>query len=136
MKPWEGGNRRMNVYVKPINSDKEIRLTKASNRSLYGYFWLNDNRVAYIQDKGGDENIHIYAVNIDGTNDIDLTPFDNIQARITDDLEEDEDFMLVEINKRNPQVHDVYRLDVNTGNLELIAENPGNISGWMTDNDG
>tara|TARA_B110000263_G_scaffold120819_1_gene105115 strand:+ start:1459 stop:3357 length:1899 start_codon:yes stop_codon:yes gene_type:complete len=136
MKPWEGGNRRMNVYVKPINSDKETRLTKASNRSLYGYFWLNDNRVAYIQDKGGDENIHIYAVNIDGSNDIDLTPFDNIQARITDDLEEDEDFMLVEINKRNPQVHDVYRLDVNTGNLELIAENPGNISGWMTDNDG
>ena len=136
MKPWEDGNRRMNVYVKPINSDKEIRLTKASKRSLYGYFWLNDNRIAYIQDKGGDENIHIYAVNIDGTNDIDLTPFDNIQARITDDLEEDEDFMLVEINKRNPQVHDVYRLNVNTGNLELIAENPGNISGWMTDNDG
>ena len=136
MKPWEDGNRRMNVYVKPINSDEEIRLTKASKRSLYGYFWLNDNRIAYIQDKGGDENIHIYAVNIDGSNDIDLTPFDNIQARITDDLEEDEDFMLVEINKRNPQVHDVYRLNVNTGDLELIAENPGNISGWMTDNDG
>ena len=136
MKPWENGNRRMNVYVKPINSDEEIRLTKASKRSLYGYFWLNDNRIAYIQDKGGDENIHIYAVNIDGSNDIDLTPFDNIQARITDDLEEDEDFMLVEINKRNPQVHDVYRLNVNTGDLELIAENPGNISGWMTDNDG
>jgi Tol biopolymer transport system component len=91
MKPWEDGNRRMNVYVKPIDSDKEIRLTKASKRSLYGYFWLNDNRIAYIQDKGGDENIHIYAVNLDGSNDIDLTPFDNIQARITDDLEEDED---------------------------------------------
>ena len=136
MKPWEDGNRRMNVYVKSIDSDKEIRVTKASNRSLYGYFWLNNNRIAYIQDKGGDENIHIYAVNIDGTNDIDLTPFENIQARITDDLEEDENFMLVEINKRNPQIHDVYRLNVNTGDLELIAENPGNISGWMTDNDG
>jgi len=136
MKPWEEGNRRMNVYVKPIDSDKEIRVTKASNRSLYGYFWLNSNRIAYIQDKGGDENIHIYAVNIDGSNDIDLTPFEKIQARITDDLEDDENFMLVELNKRNPQIHDVYRLDVNTGDLELIAENPGNISGWMTDNEG
>ena len=136
MKPWEDGNRRMNVYIKPIDSDQEIRVTEASNRSLYGYFWLNNNRIAYIQDKGGDENIHIYAVDIDGSNNIDLTPFENIQARITDDLEEDENFMLVEINKRNPQVHDVYRLNVNNGDLKLIAENPGNISGWMTDNDG
>ena len=136
MKPWKEGNRMMNVYVKPINSNKEVRITQASNRSLYRYFWLNNNRIAYIQDKGGDENIHIYAVNIDGSNDIDLTPFENIQARITDDLEDDKDYMLVEINKRNPQVHDVYRLDVNTGELELIAENPGNISGWMTDNNG
>ena len=136
MKPWEEGNRRMNVYVKPFDSEKEIRITNAKKRSLYGYFWLNNNRVAYIQDKGGDENIHIYAVDIDGTNDIDLTPFENIQARITDDLEEDENFILIELNKNNPQVHDVYRLNVNNGDLELIAKNPGNISGWMTDNDG
>jgi len=136
MKPWKEGNRMMNVYVKPIGSDTETRITKASKRSLYGYFWLNDNRIAYIQDKGGDENIHIYAVDIDGKNDIDLTPFENIQARIIDDLEDDKNFMLIELNKRNPQVHDVYRLNVNNGDLELIAENPGNISGWMTDNDG
>lgn len=136
MKPWEEGNRRLNVYVKPFDSEKEIRITNAKKRSLYGYFWLNNNRIAYVQDKGGDENIHIYAVDIDGTNDIDLTPFENIQARITDDLEEDENFILIELNKNNPQVHDVYRLNVNNGDLELIAKNPGNISGWMTDNDG
>ena len=59
MKPWEDGNRRMNVYIKPINSEKEIRVTEASNRILYGYFWLNNNRIAYIQDKGGEENIQI-----------------------------------------------------------------------------
>ena len=136
MKPWEDGNRMMNVYVKSIDSDDEIRITKADKRSLYGYFWLNESRIAYIQDKGGDENIHIYAVDIDGKNDIDLTPFENIQARITDDLEDDKNFMLIELNKRNPQIHDVYRLNVNNGDLKLVAENPGNVSGWMTDNDG
>ena len=136
MKPWEDGNRMMNVYVRPIESSDEVRVTGASKRSLYGYFWLNENRIAYVQDEGGDENIHIYAVNIDGTNNIDLTPFENIQARITDDLEDDPDFMLVALNKRNPRVHDVYRLNVNSGDMEMIAENPGNISGWMTDNDG
>ena len=136
MKPWKDGNRMMNVYVRPIGSDEEIRITDASKRSLYGYFWVNDNRIAYVQDKGGDENIHIYAVDINGDNNIDLTPFENIQARITDDLEDDPNFMLVALNKRNPQVHDVYRLNVNSGDMEMIAENPGNISGWVTDHDG
>ena len=136
MKPWENGNRMMNVYVREIDSDKEIRLTSASERSLYGYGWLNDERIAYVQDKGGDENIHIYAVNIDGKNNIDLTPFENIQARITDNLEDDPNFILVAINKRNARIHDVYRLNVNNGEMQMIAENPGNISGWMTDNDG
>ena len=136
MKSWEEGNRRMNVYVKKINSDKEVRITSASERNIYGYFWLNNDRIAYIQDKGGDENIHIYAVNVDGTNDIDLTPFENIQARIEDDLEDDPDYMLVSLNKRDPRIHDVYRLNIHDGSLTLIAENPGNIMGWMTDNDG
>ena len=136
MKPWEDGNRMMNVYVRKIDSDEEIRLTSASKRSLYGYGWLNDERIAYVQDQGGDENIHIYAVDIDGKNDIDLTPFENIQARITDDLEDDPNYILVSINKRNERIHDVYRLNVNTGEMEMIAENPGNISGWMTDNSG
>tara|TARA_B100001287_G_C22685444_1_gene533177 strand:+ start:3950 stop:5875 length:1926 start_codon:yes stop_codon:yes gene_type:complete len=136
MKPWEDGNRMMNVYIREIDSDNEIRLTSASERSLYGYGWLNDERIAYVQDKGGDENIHIYAVNIDGKNNIDLTPFENIQARITDNLEDDPNFILVAINKRNARIHDVYRLNVNSGEMQMIAENPGNISGWMTDNDG
>ena len=136
MKPWEEGNRMMNVYVRPIDSNDEVRITDASKRSLYGYFWINDNRIAYVQDKGGDENIHIYAVDIDGKNNIDLTPFENIQARITDDLEDDPNFMLVALNKRNPQIHDVYRLNVNSGDMDMIAENPGNISGWGTDHDG
>ena len=90
MKPWKDGNRMMNVYVRPIDSDKEVRITDASKRSLYGYFWLNNNRIAYIQDKGGDENIHIYAVDIDGSNNIDLTPlgiinkFDLFNIKLTD----------------------------------------------------
>ena len=136
MKPWEEGNRMMNVYVRPIDSNDEIRITDASKRSLYGYFWINNNRIAYVQDKGGDENIHIYAVDIDGKNNIDLTPFENIQARITDDLDDDPNFMLVALNKRNPQIHDVYRLNVNNGDMDMIAENPGNISGWGTDHNG
>ncbi len=136
MKPWEEGNRMMNIYVKSMNSNEEHRLTNASERSIYGFGWLSDERIAYVQDKGGDENLRIYAVNIDGSNEVNLTPFDNVKSQIIDDLEDDPNFIIVGLNIRNPQIHDAYRLDVNSGELTMLAENPGNISSWMTDNDG
>ena len=133
MKPWK---RRMNVYVRDMETSLEKRLTGATERGVYGYFWLNDERIAYVQDQGGDENIHIYGVNIDGSNNIDLTPFENIKARITDDMEDDPNHMIISLNKRNERIYDVYRLDINTGEITMIAENPGTISSWMTDHDG
>ena len=133
MKPWKT---RMNVFVLDMKNDKETRLTSSEDRGVYGFTWLSDKRIAYVKDDGGDENMHIYAVDIDGTNEIDLTPFDNIQARFIDDLEDDPDYVIIGINKRDPQLHDPYRLNVNNGELEMIAENPGNISEWMTDHDG
>ena len=133
MKPWKT---RMNVHVVDVATNNEIRLTSSEERSVYGYGWLGNNRIGYVKDDGGDENMHFYAVNIDGTNEIDLTPFENVQARIIDDLEDDPDYVIIGLNKRNPQIHDPYRVNVNTGEMEMIAENPGNISGWITDHNG
>ena len=70
------------------------------------------------------------------SNEIDLTPFENVQTRIIDDLEDDPNHIIIGLNKRDPQIHDPYRINVNDGKMELIAENPGNISQWMTDHDG
>ena len=67
-----------------MSANEEIRLTSEKDRGIYGYFWLSGNRLAYVKDEGGDENIHIFAVNSDGTNEIDLTPFENIKAEIID----------------------------------------------------
>ena len=133
MKPWQ---KRMNVHVVDVETNNEIRLTSSKERGVYGYLWLGNNRIGYVKDDGGDENMHFYAVNIDGTNEIDLTPFENVQARIIDDLEDDPDYLIIGLNKRNPQIHDPFRVNVNTGEMEMIAENPGNISGWVTDHNG
>ena len=59
-----------------------------------------------------------------------------MKAGILDDLEDDPVHMLIDMNQKNPEVFDVYRCNIDTGELELIAENPGNITGWMTDHDG
>ena len=133
MKPWKT---RMNVYVMNINTENKTQLTSSVERSIYGFSWLTNDRIGFIKDDGGDENMHFYAVNIDGSNEIDLTPFDNVQARIIDDLEDDPNYIIIGLNRRNPQIHDPYRVNVNNGKMEMIAENPGNISGWMTDHDG
>ncbi|SVC26382.1 uncharacterized protein METZ01_LOCUS279236, partial [marine metagenome] len=112
------------------------RLTSSEDRGIYGYGWLGNSRIGYAKDDGGDENIHFFAVNIDGTNEIDLTPYENVQARLIDDLEDDPDHIILGLNKRDPRIHDAFRVNVTNGTTKLIAENPGNISGWMTDHGG
>ena len=133
MKPWKS---RMNVFVMDMITKKEARLTSSQERGVYGFAWLTNKRIGYIKDEGGNENMHFYAVNIDKSNEIDLTPFENVQARIIDDLEDDPNHIIIGLNKRNPQIHDPYRINVNDGKMDMIAENPGNISEWMTDHDG
>jgi len=133
MKPWKS---RMNVHVVNVKTRDETRLTSSEDRGIYGYGWLGNSRIGYAKDDGGDENIHFFAVDIDGSNEIDLTPFDNVQARMIDDLEDDPEHIILGINKRDPRIHDAFRVNVIDGTSKLIAENPGNISGWMTDHDG
>lgn len=131
--PWES---RLNIYVQKIGDKEATRLTSAKERDIPGYFWANNNRIAYVQDKGGDENYRLYAVNIDGTNEKDLTPFEKVRVSIIDDLEDNPDEMIIGMNKNNPQLFDVYRININTGELTEIGTNPGNITGWVTDHNG
>ncbi len=132
-KPWE---HRMNVYVREIATENEKRITSATERDIAGFFWKGNDKIVYAQDAGGDENFHVYITDIQGAEARDLTPFEKVRAGILDDLEDDPNHMLIEMNQRNPEVFDVYRCDINTGELTQLAENPGNIVGWMTDHDG
>jgi dipeptidyl aminopeptidase/acylaminoacyl peptidase len=133
LKPWE---RRLNVYVRDIDSSEERRLTSSTERDIGGFFWKGSDRIAFVQDKGGDENFHIFLVGTGGGEPRELTPFDGVKTYVLDDLEEDPRHMLISMNRNNPEVFDVYRCDLETGELTQIAENPGNITGWMTDHDG
>ena len=132
-KPWE---HRMNVYVREIATGTEKRITSATERDIAGFFWKGSSKIVYVQDSGGDENYHVYITDITTPEPRDLTPFDKVKASVLDDLEDDPSHMLLDMNQRNPEVFDVYRCNILTGELELLAENPGNITGWMTDHNG
>lgn len=132
-RPWQ---HRMNVYVREIATGNEKRITSATERDIAGFFWKGSDKIVYAQDSGGDENFHVYITDIKGSESRDLTPFGKVKAGVLDDLEDDPVHMLISMNQRNAEIFDVYRCNIETGELELIGENPGNITGWMTDHDG
>ena len=126
----------MNVFVKPTTGGEAIRLTSETERSIGGYAWADDDRLVYVKDHGGDENYALYGIRPDGTDGRAYTAFDGVKTVIIDDLEEVPGQMIIGLNRRNPEVFDPYRLDLNTGDLTLLAENPGNWQGWTTDHQG
>jgi dipeptidyl aminopeptidase/acylaminoacyl peptidase len=127
---------RLNVFIQEIGGDTAIRITSETERDIRRYFWANNERILFLKDKGGDENFMLFGVNIDGSNFKGLTEFDGVMTDIIDDLEDIPSEVIVGLNKRIPQIFDPYRLNIETGELTMLAENPGNIQGWMTDHNG
>lgn len=129
---------RLNVFVRRVDESDEhaIRITNETERSVAGYMWADNQRLLYMKDTAGDENYQLYGVHRDGSDDRAYTAFDGVRTSLIDDLEEQQGVVMIGMNKRNPEVFDPYRLNIETGELTLLAENPGNIQGWMTDHDG
>lgn len=127
------------VYVKEIATGKVAMAIEEKEELIRGYGWINDNRLLYVMDKGGDENYHIYAVDLDGKNNVDLTPYDGVQASILSTSRDHKDFIIVGMNKDNKQVHEPYKINVTTGVTEKLFSNddPANpIMGYEFDRHG
>jgi dipeptidyl aminopeptidase/acylaminoacyl peptidase len=137
MQPYRS---RMNVFVQPRAGGEAVRVTSETERDVAGYFWKGPGRIVYRKDFKGDENYHVVAVDVDGAgapgSRVDLTPFENVRANIIDDRPDHDDEMIIAMNRRDPAAFDVYRVDLDTKELTLIAENPGNVTGWVTDHAG
>ncbi len=137
MQPWET---RMNVYVQPLRGGQPAgeprRLTEEKTRDIETYFWKGPSRILYVKDFGGDENFHLVAVDVVGGKLRDLTPFEGVRADVIDDLEDHPTDVLVRHNQRDKKVFDVYRVNTATGASALVAQNPGDITGWLTDHAG
>lgn len=131
--PWEN---RLNIFIQKFSETEAKRITSVTDRDLVGYFWASNERIVYARDQAGEENFHLFAVNIDGSNPVDLTPFEGVRAGVIDDLRDNDQDMIISLNKRDPRFYDAYRINIETGELKLIGENPGNIIGWLTDHEG
>jgi len=127
------------VYVKNTKTNEVTRVIEEGKNLIRGYGWANDNRLIYVKDKGGDENYHLFAVDIDGNNQKELTPYDNVKVDILNNLKDQKDYMIIQMNKDNSQIFEPYRINIKSGEITKLFENkdPSNsISEYNFDKDG
>jgi dipeptidyl aminopeptidase/acylaminoacyl peptidase len=126
----------LNVWVRTIGKSDDSQVTNDTHRGIRIHFWAEDGKhLFYLQDLNGDENWHVYSVDLETNVVRDLTPFQGVRAA---DVMTDKKFpeqMLVGLNLRDRRVFDMYRVDLATGAIVLDTQNPGDVLGWVTDPD-
>ena len=144
----------LNVWVAPVDDPAAaVAVTKDTLRGIRIHFWAyNNEQIIYLQDLGGDENWQVHAVNVKTKEDTNLTPFEEIigpdnkpvtlpngkklrpRAQIQEVSYKFPNEILIGLNNRNPQFHDIYRLNLLTGKMEMIQQND-RFLGFQTDDD-
>jgi dipeptidyl aminopeptidase/acylaminoacyl peptidase len=135
---WLAPDRRnvLQVWVATVGAKDAKAVTADKKRGIRIYDWAEDARtILYLQDSDGDENYHVYGVDVEqgATAVRDLTPWQGVRAGIIDVNPRFPHRILVHLNLRDRRLFDVYRVDLRTGAIELDTRNPGDVVGWVVD---
>jgi dipeptidyl aminopeptidase/acylaminoacyl peptidase len=124
----------LNVWVRTIDRTDDRMITRDMHRGIRTAMWAEDNQhVLFLQDVGGDENFHVYAVDLMRGGDKDLTPHEGVRAQGIQLARDHPGEMLVGMNLRDRKVFDMYRVDLQSGAETLDTQNPGDVGSWYTD---
>jgi dipeptidyl aminopeptidase/acylaminoacyl peptidase len=127
-------NGLLNVWVQTVGQDDARAVTSAAERPIRRYFWAeNGEQIIYAQDAAGNENFHLYAVDLVTNEERDLTPYENVQARLVAMDQSFPDEILVGINNRDASAHDIYRVNTRTGESALVYENTAGYARFIAD---
>ena len=124
----------LNVWVRTLGKTDDRVITNDRKRGIRNFVWQYDSKsILYGQDKDGDENWRIYQTNVATKQTKDLTPFEKSRSDIVALEPEHPETLLIQSNKRDPKVFDVYRVNLKSGELTLDTQNPGDVAGWQPD---
>ncbi|CAG8605262.1 10539_t:CDS:2, partial [Scutellospora calospora] len=125
----------MNVYIShdPYDLSKAKPITSDKSHGVREYWWTYNNRILYLIDKDGDEDYKIYSVNIDTTDEICLTPFNNVQSKPIRLSPKHPHDAIIKINKPDPTAYSLYRFNHKTQNITLIEENSQSFNEYFID---
>jgi dipeptidyl aminopeptidase/acylaminoacyl peptidase len=127
----------LNVFVAPVGKLGEAKaVTADSSRPVRQYFWAFDNQhLIYAQDKGGDENFNLFRVKVSTGAVTNLTDLPKVRAQLVGLSPRKPGLMLVGLNDRDPAVHDVWQIELTTGNKTLVQKNELGFASWQVDDD-
>lgn len=114
---------KSHLYVQNTSTHEVKRILEEKEELIRGYAWVNNDQLIYIQDQGGNENYQLFAIDITGKNNKALTPFDNVRVEILRLLREQPDYVIIMMNKDNPQIFEPYKLNIKTGECVKLFEN-------------
>ncbi|RZJ48736.1 MAG: S9 family peptidase, partial [Flavobacterium sp.] len=130
-------DKKQNLFVEDIASGKIVQLTKLQEKNISFHSWVSNDELIYYKEKEGVRfQSDIFIINSEGKNERQLSTNAKARIRVLEDQLIDNKFLLVLSNQRDSTVSDVYRLNVRDGEMQIVAQNPGNITNWMTDSKG
>ncbi|MCD9032510.1 S9 family peptidase [Luteimonas sp. Y-2-2-4F] len=126
----------LNVWIAPAGDLAAARaVTRDDARGIRQYFWsYRPDTLLYLRDTGGDEDFHLYAVDLTSGESRDLTPYARTRASVMGVSARQPDAVLVGMNDRDRQWHDVYRVDLGSGERTLVERNTG-FASYLADDD-
>ncbi|MGN9814754.1 S9 family peptidase [Streptomyces sp. SD11] len=135
--PWQN---RMNVWIESVDAPGDARCVTTEDRGVVSYHWTRDPRwLLYCRDQGGDENLHLYRVDLEDPDApaVDLTPYPGVRVVGVDLPAGRPGKVVTQLNLRDRARFDLVELDIATGDLTTLARNPGhhdegnNVDGWL-----
>lgn len=124
----------LQVWVRTVGREDDRQITRDPKRGIWEYTWAwNNQDLLYLQDQGGDENFHVYAAHLESAETRDLTPIQGVRAELIAVEPDRPDHILVALNRRNRELNEPWLIDLRSGALTLVAENPGNFGDWLAD---
>ncbi|HVO33470.1 MAG TPA: S9 family peptidase [Elusimicrobiota bacterium] len=124
----------LQVFLRMLETGAEKVLTRDSKRGLRAFFWTYEPDILiYLQDSDGDENFHVFRVDVRSGDTRDLTPFPGIRAQVVALEPRIPRHLLIALNKEDARKHDVYRLNLTDGSIAFDTANPGNVVAWLAD---
>ena len=126
----------VNIWVRTRGKTDDLPVTRDRGRGIQDYVWSPDGRhILYLRDRLGDENYHLYSMDLRTLEERDLTPFPEVRAQIVKVEPKIPKRILIALNDRRPDLHDVYSMELPGGRLTPVVRNDDGFVEWGVDHE-